>query len=158
MARAGDSPCRIRRGAPRRQRRRRVGTSLACSRRYRRCPSGDGSARRRVCFPAPTREPSARRRSQGLPVDAVGPLPECRLADILTVPRDYDNWSITLVDWLLSVGEDYVPPDLVPVSDAGITGPGLIRAVGIADLAAMTEAAAAAGTPIAVNSPYRSYQ
>jgi D-alanyl-D-alanine carboxypeptidase len=92
------------------------------------------------------------------PVDAIGPVPECRLADILTVPRDYDDWSITLVDWLLTVGEDYVPPDLVPVSDAGITGPGFIRAVAIADLAAMTEAAAAAGTPIAVNSPYRSYQ
>jgi D-alanyl-D-alanine carboxypeptidase len=91
-------------------------------------------------------------------VDAIGPLPECRLADILTVPRDYDDWSITLVDWLLMVEEDYVPPDLVPVSEAGIDGPGLIRAVAIDDLAAMTAAAAAAGTPIAVNSPYRSYQ
>ena len=89
---------------------------------------------------------------------AVGPLPECRIADILTVPRGYDDWSITLVDWLLSVGEDYVPPDLVPVSEAGIAGPGVIRAVAIDDLRAMAEAAAANGTPIAVNSPYRSYQ
>ena len=62
------------------------------------------------------------------------------------------------MDWLLSVGEDYVPPDLVPVSEAGITGPGLIRQVTIDDLAAMTQAAAEAGSPIAVNSPYRSYQ
>src|SRR3990170_534288 len=89
---------------------------------------------------------------------AVGPLPECRIADILTVPRGYDDWSKTLVDWLLRVEEDYVPPDLVPVSEAGIAGPGLIRAVAIDDLRALAEAAAANGTPIAVNSPYRSYQ
>jgi D-alanyl-D-alanine carboxypeptidase len=92
------------------------------------------------------------------PAAALGPLPACRLADLPTVPSDYDSWSTTLVDWLLTVGEDYVPPDLVPVSEAGITGPGLIRAVAIEDLAAMTQAAAAAGSPIAVNSPYRSYQ
>lgn len=89
---------------------------------------------------------------------AIGPLPECRVADIMTVPRGYDDWSVTLVDWLLRVEEDYVPPDLVPVSEAGIAGPGLIRAVAIGDLRALAEAAAANGTPIAVNSPYRSYQ
>ena len=91
------------------------------------------------------------------PVAAVGPLPACRLADILTVPRDYDSWSTTLVDWLLSVGKDYKPPDLVPVSRAGISGPGYIRQVAIDDLRALADAAADAGTPIAVNSPYRSY-
>jgi D-alanyl-D-alanine carboxypeptidase len=92
------------------------------------------------------------------PVAAIGPLPACRLAEIHTVPSDYDSWSTTLVDWLLTVGKDYVPPDLVPTSDAGITGGGFIRQVAIEDLAAMTKAAADAGTPIAVNSPYRSYQ
>jgi D-alanyl-D-alanine carboxypeptidase len=91
------------------------------------------------------------------PVAAVGPLPKCRLADILTVPRDYDSWSTTLVDWLLKVPRSYRPPDLVPVGQAGIAGPGLIRAVAIDDLRAMTRAAARNGTPIAVNSPYRSY-
>ncbi len=89
---------------------------------------------------------------------AIGPLPDCRIADILTVPRGYDDWSMTLVDWLLRVDEDYVPPDLVPVSEAGIAGPGVIRAVAIDDLRALAQAAAANGTPIAVNSPYRSYQ
>jgi hypothetical protein len=91
-------------------------------------------------------------------VTAIGPLPEGRLADLMTVPRDYDSWSTTLVDWLLTVGEDYVPPDLVSVSEAGIAGPGSIRQVAIEDLGAMARAAAEAGTPIAVNSPYRSYQ
>jgi zinc D-Ala-D-Ala carboxypeptidase len=91
------------------------------------------------------------------PVAAVGPLPACRLADIMTVPRDYDSWSTTLVDWLLRVPKKYVPPDLVDVSEAGIAGGGLIRQVAVDDLRAMAAAAAANGTPIAVNSPYRSY-
>jgi D-alanyl-D-alanine carboxypeptidase len=92
-----------------------------------------------------------------LPARAIGPLPECRLADIMTVPGDYDDWSVTLVDWLLRVGEDYVPPDLVHVSEANIAGGGYVRAVAIDDLRAMAEAAAAAGSPIGVWSPYRSY-
>ena len=90
-------------------------------------------------------------------VDAVGPLPGCELGDIMTVPRDYDSWSVTLVDRLLRVEDDYVPPDLVPVTEAGIVGGGFVREVAIDDLRAMTEAAAANGTPIGVWSPYRSY-
>lgn len=92
------------------------------------------------------------------PVAAVGPLPSCDLGDVYTVPRDYDDWSVTLVDRLLRVEDDYVPPDLVPVTDAGIAGGGLIREVAIEDLRAMTEAAAANGTPIGIWSPYRSYE
>ncbi len=92
------------------------------------------------------------------PVAAVGPLPSCDLGDVYTVPRDYDDWSVTLVDRLLRVDDDYVPPDLVPVTDAGIVGGGLIREVAIEDLRAMTEAAAANGTPIGIWSPYRSYE
>ena len=92
------------------------------------------------------------------PVEAIGRLPKCRLADIMTVPRDYGSWSTTLVDWLLRVEKNYVPPDLVPVTDAGIAGGGLIRNVTIKDLGAMARAAARNGTPIGVWSPYRSYQ
>jgi len=91
------------------------------------------------------------------PVAALGPLPPCHLGGLPTVPRDYDSWSTTLVDWILTVGKDYVPPDLVPVGEAGIAGSGLIRQVTIDDLRAMAKAAADAGTPIAVSSPYRSY-
>jgi D-alanyl-D-alanine carboxypeptidase len=92
------------------------------------------------------------------PVAAIGPLPACRLADIPTVPRDYNSWSTTLVDWLLTVGKDYKPPDLVSVREAGIAGGGYIRKVTIDDLRAMAQAAAKAGAPIGVWSPYRSYQ
>jgi zinc D-Ala-D-Ala carboxypeptidase len=97
----------------------------------------------------PLEPPSAR---------AIGPVPECRIDDIYTVPRGYDDWSVTLVDWLLRVEDDYVPPDLVPVSEAGLPGGGMIREVAIDDTREMAEAAAAAGAPIGVWSPYRSYE
>ena len=32
---------------------------------------------------------------------AVGPLPDCRLDDIYTEPRGYDDWATTQVDWML---------------------------------------------------------
>jgi D-alanyl-D-alanine carboxypeptidase len=91
-------------------------------------------------------------------VRAVGPLPKCEIRDVYTVPRGYEDWSVTLVDWILRVEDDYVPPDLVHVSEAGIAGGGFIRAVAIDDLRDMAKAAAAAGNPIGVWSPYRSYE
>ena len=92
------------------------------------------------------------------PALGVGPLPDCRLDDILTIPRGYDEWSHTLVDWILSVGKGYKPPDLVPVGDAGLPGGGLVRKVAIDDLRALAKAAAAHGTPIGSWSAYRSYK
>jgi len=86
-----------------------------------------------------------------------GPLPACRYDDILTAPRGYSDWSQTLVDTILSVPKTYVPPDLVSVNVAGIGGAGQVRALVIPDLTAMTAAAKANGTPIAVQSAYRSY-
>src|SRR5262245_33960366 len=86
-----------------------------------------------------------------------GALPACRYDDIMTEPRGYDDWSTTLVDTILRVPKSYAPPDLVPVSQAGIAGHGKVRAVMIEDLAEMTTAAAAAGNEIGVQSAYRSY-
>jgi len=88
----------------------------------------------------------------------VGPLPKCRLDDVLTIPRDYDSWRTTLVDWILSVGPDYKPPDLVSISKAGVTGGGQVRAVALDDLRAMADAARAHGTPLGNVSSYRSYK
>lgn len=91
-------------------------------------------------------------------VRGMGPLPACRYDDILTSPRSYEDWSITLVDTILRVARDYVPPDLVDVSQADIGGKGMVRAIVVDDLRAMAEAAAAADAPIAVESSYRSYE
>jgi LAS superfamily LD-carboxypeptidase LdcB len=90
-------------------------------------------------------------------VEATGPAPPCRLANYYTVPRGYDDWSTTLVDWMLRVERNYKPPDLVPVSEAGIPGGGFLRKVTIKDTRAMGEAARAAGAAIGIWSPYRSY-
>jgi len=91
------------------------------------------------------------------PALGIGPLPACRYDDILTEPDDYADWQTTLVDTILSVPATYVPPDLTSVSEAGIQGSGQVRAVVIDDLRAMAAAAKTAGTPIAVQSAYRSY-
>lgn len=88
---------------------------------------------------------------------AMGPLPACRYDNILTTPRAYTSWSKTLVDTILRVPSTYVPPDLVPVSQAGLNGSLQIRAVAIEDLTEMAAAAKAAGSPIAVQSAYRSF-
>ncbi|MBI3751986.1 MAG: D-alanyl-D-alanine carboxypeptidase family protein [Chloroflexi bacterium] len=89
---------------------------------------------------------------------ATGPLPDCRLDDILTIPRGYDDWQHTLVDWIFTVGKSYVPPDLVSLSRAGVTGGGQVRKVALNDLKAMAAAARAHGTPLGSVSSYRSYQ
>ena len=93
----------------------------------------------------------------GLVARAAGPLPACRYDDILTSPRGYDDWSITLVDTILRVPKTYAPSDLVRVVDLGVAGRGKVRQVMAADLQAMSEAAAAAGNPIGIQSAYRSY-
>jgi zinc D-Ala-D-Ala carboxypeptidase len=92
------------------------------------------------------------------PVAGVGPLPPCELNDVLTAPRGYDDWATTLVDWNLSVGPDYKPPDLVLVSSIGLAGEGYVRKVAVADLEAMAAAARKNGTPLRSISAYRSYK
>ena len=86
------------------------------------------------------------------------PLPDCgQYVDDPTPEAAYDDWQTTLVDTILMVPKSYVPPDLVSISNAGITGSGKIRAVAIDDLREMTSAAAAAGAPLAEIDAYRSY-
>jgi LAS superfamily LD-carboxypeptidase LdcB len=90
-------------------------------------------------------------------VRGMGPLPACRYDDILTSPRGYGSWSITLVDTILRVPKAYVPPDLVRVVDLGVPGRGKVRQVMTTDLQEMSQAAAAAGAAIGIQSAYRSY-
>ncbi|HET9851914.1 MAG TPA: M15 family metallopeptidase [Candidatus Limnocylindrales bacterium] len=90
--------------------------------------------------------------------NGVGPLPDCRLDDILTEPRGYDDWATTQVDWILGVGKDYKPPDRVSIFNAGVTGGGQVRRVAFDDLKAMATAARKAGVPLGSVSAYRSYR
>ena len=68
----------------------------------------------------------------------------------------YDDWPRTIVDTSSRLPEGYVPPDLVPVSRAGLSGGGSIRRIAIADLKALAKAARKAGVRLAVESAYRS--
>jgi len=90
--------------------------------------------------------------------EALGPLPSCELGEVYTAPRGYDDWSVTLVDRMLRVESDYVPPDLVKLSEVGLPGGGYIRAVAVEDTRAMLKAARAAGARVGIWSPYRSYK
>ena len=91
-------------------------------------------------------------------VRAMGPLPACRYDDIMTTPRGYGDWSITLVDTILRVPKTYVPPNLVRVVDLDVPGRGKVRQVVARDLKAMSDAAAAADAAIGIQSAYRSYE
>ena len=91
------------------------------------------------------------------PALAIGPLPACRYDNILTQPRGYAQWAKTLVDTILRVPRDYVPPDLTSVGSAGLSGAFQVRAVVIPDLTELVAAAKAAGNPLGVESAYRSY-
>lgn len=88
----------------------------------------------------------------------VGPRPDCRLDDIFTEPRGYHDWQVTLVDWILTLGPDYKPPDRVSIYNAGVTGGGQVRRVAFDDLKAMATAARKAGVPLGNVSAYRSYR
>ena len=87
------------------------------------------------------------------------PLPPCRVADEVTARTGYDAWATTLVDTIYRLPKGYVPPDLVPISVAGVarSRPGMtLRALVIDDLRALDQAARAAGVRIIVRSAYRS--
>ena len=88
---------------------------------------------------------------------SAGPLPACRYDDVPAALTAYSDWKKTLLDPIYTLPSTYVPPGLVPTSDAGIAGGGLVRSNVIADLRAMRIAAKAARAPIAVSSAYRSY-
>jgi len=85
-------------------------------------------------------------------------LPACgHYVDDLTPDASYGDWQTTLLDTILRIPKSYAPPDLVPISNAGINRSGKIRSLAIDDLREMTSAASAAGAPIAATSSYRSY-
>jgi D-alanyl-D-alanine carboxypeptidase len=83
-------------------------------------------------------------------------VPACRDADEPAADPAYDDWRRTIVDTTSRLPRGYVPPDLVAVSRAGLSGAGSIRQIAIADLKALATAARMAGVRLAVESAYRS--
>ena len=90
------------------------------------------------------------------PTASLPPLPACRYADEPAVDVAYDDWQRTIVDTISRLPRGYVPPDLVPISEASLSGGGTIRRIATADLKALVKAARKAGVRLAVESAYRS--
>ena len=94
--------------------------------------------------------------SSSSPTATMPQLPACRDADEPAAHAAYDDWQRTIVDTTSRLPKGYVPPDLVAVSRAGLSGGGSIRLIAIADLKALAVAARKAGVRLAVESAYRS--
>ena len=85
------------------------------------------------------------------------PAPECRYDDVLTEHHAKAEWRISMLDPIYMLPQDYLPSNLVPVSQANIQGSARIRKSVIADLAALAAAARQAGKPLKVTSGYRGW-
>lgn len=84
--------------------------------------------------------------------------PPCASGDVLTTYRGDREWRRSLVDGAYRLSSRYVPGDLVFTRGVDGVNPSLrIRKVAYADLKAMADAARAVGTPIDLDSAYRSY-
>ena len=84
-------------------------------------------------------------------------LPTCRIDDVKTAQRGYDDWRRTVLDPTYRLTKGYAPTDLRSTSHAGLNGGQKVRALVIADLRDMATAARQAGARLAVQSAYRSY-
>jgi D-alanyl-D-alanine carboxypeptidase len=91
------------------------------------------------------------------PAVQLDPLPVCEYGSLLAARTAYRDWRITLLDTNFALPESYVPPVLVSTGRAGFEGGFLIRKVAVNDLAALREAAEAAGNPLGIVAAYRSY-
>ncbi|HEX5827806.1 MAG TPA: M15 family metallopeptidase [Candidatus Limnocylindrales bacterium] len=88
---------------------------------------------------------------------SAAPLPACADGDVLAPNRGYEEWATTILDRTFMLPSDYVPPDLVPVTDAGIEGRGKVRSLVIDDLRSLAAAARAGRVSIRIDSAYRSF-
>jgi D-alanyl-D-alanine carboxypeptidase len=85
-------------------------------------------------------------------------LPPCEFGDEPVVRDPLADWATVVVDTTHRLDEGFVPPDLVPVSEAGFRNTeDRVRAGMIPDLAAMRAAAEANGTPFLVVSAFRDF-
>jgi D-alanyl-D-alanine carboxypeptidase len=90
-------------------------------------------------------------------VVSASPVPTCRVADITTAQRSYSAWDKTVLDTTYRLTSSYAPTDLRSTANAGLNSGFRVRALVVADLAAMARAARATGARFAVQSAYRSY-
>ena len=112
-------------------------------------PGGGGA----VTVPAPT----AATATPGKHTRVTEPGPPCTGSDGRVTADPAQDWARVVIDTGHGLAPDFVPTDLVSVSQAGFTNADQVRAFVIPDLAAMRVAAERAGSPLRVVSAYRSY-
>ncbi len=108
--------------------------------------------------PASTPAPAPTPEADPFAVTNFASVPKCDLGGTEAFLVSFDQWPLTLVDKTYAVTDSYVPPDLVDVRKAGFGGSYKVRAVVIADLAALRSDAAKASSALAIFSAYRSYK
>jgi zinc D-Ala-D-Ala carboxypeptidase len=87
----------------------------------------------------------------------VSPPPECVDADTPVQQDPLSEWDSIIIDTQRALPEDFVPPDLVNVAEAGFPLGSAVRGFVIPDLAELRAAAEENGTPISVIVGFRSY-
>ncbi len=107
---------------------------------------------------APTREPVVAQAPSS--PEGAGELPApptCAYEDRPAPLAAYDQHAATPLDTRFRLSDAYVPPDLVPLRGAGFEDDRSVRRLLLDDLAALRAAAEANGTPLEIQSAYRSY-
>ncbi|HEX7004771.1 MAG TPA: M15 family metallopeptidase [Trueperaceae bacterium] len=89
-------------------------------------------------------------------VTAVAAPPPCEYADLPALTPS-GEWRHLLVDTAYRLPAQFVPPDLVPVRNAGLADDRPLTAAAVADLADLVAAAAAEGIHFELQSAYRSF-
>jgi D-alanyl-D-alanine carboxypeptidase len=84
-------------------------------------------------------------------------VPACTTGSDVVTEDPAADWAGVVVDTSRGLPESFVPPDLVSVRQAGFSSQDQVRQIVIPDLAALRQAAEAAGAPIVVVSAYRSF-
>lgn len=113
--------------------------------------AGDPLDDRPLTLPS-TSPPRARQRTL-----VTEPVPPCAVGTATVAGNPTDDWATLVIDTSHRLPASYAPTDLVSVTQAGFTAQDQVRSIAIDDLAAMRKAAAAAGSPLAIVSAYRSY-
>jgi zinc D-Ala-D-Ala carboxypeptidase len=114
---------------------------------------------------AETTQPTLDATDLALQVPATMPSPttttaapsRCAVADEPVVGDPSEDWATVVVDTERRLPEDFVPPDLVSVREAGFDSNEQVRRIVIDDLAALRTDAETRGTPIVLVSAYRSF-
>lgn len=86
------------------------------------------------------------------------PLPACVVGDVPVEGDPLAEWATMVVDTERTLPENFAPPDLVEVVEAGFDSADQVRQIVIDDLAALREAAEADGASLIVVSAYRSHE